>query len=171
MSTTQHSTLTGSTLHVCKGMDTATAGAIPVSLGGGTQRMSDQSSTPVNLYDNELRRPLIKDYGIVCNNIGNLGSSSTIDLTSGNYVSGTLNANCTLTFSNPSPTGNGCGFILELTQDATGSRTVTWPASVKWSSATAPTLSTGSSAKDILAFITRDAGATWYGFVSGQGMA
>ena len=37
-----------------------------------------------------------------------------------------------------------CNIILILVQDGTGSRTATWPATVKWPSGTAPTLSTGS---------------------------
>lgn len=172
MATAQHSALTGANLHICKGMDGASIeGAITVNTGTGTQAMSSTSSTPVNLYDNELRRPLIKDYGIVGSIKGNLGAAATVDLENGNYVTGTLNANCTFTFSNPSATGNGSGFILVLTQDATGNRTATWPASVKWNQGTAPTLSTGTSEVDILTFITSDAGTTWYGFTSGQAMA
>lgn len=172
MGTTQHSALTSTNLHICKGMDSASIeGAIIVNTGTGTQATTNTASTPVNLYDNELRRPLIKDYGIVANAKGNLGATATVDLTNGNYITGTMTANCTFTFSNPSATGNGSGFILVLTQDATGARTATWPASVKWNQGAAPTLSTGSSEIDILTFITSDAGTTWYGFVSGQAMA
>jgi hypothetical protein len=41
---------------------------------------------------------------------------------------------------------------LKVIQDATGSRAVTWPASVKWPSGTAPTLSTAANAIDIVTF-------------------
>ena len=170
MGTASHSGLTAANLHICKDMDTATAGAFIVSKGSSTQDTTENASTPGNMYDNEFRRPLMKDWGEVANNKGNLGATATIDIENGNYVSGTLSANCVFTFSNPSATGNGCTFTLELTQDSTA-RTVTWPAAVKWDGGTAPTLSTGSGEIDIFTFKTRDAGTIWYGFTDGQAMA
>lgn len=82
----------------------------------------------------------------------------------------TLTANATFTFTG-GETGWATSFTLVLRQDATGSRTVTWPASVKWNEATAPTLSTAASAVDVLTFLTTDGGTTWLGFVAGTGMA
>lgn len=79
----------------------------------------------------------------------------------------TLTANCTLTF----PTARaGQSFSLRLKQDGTGSRTVTWPASVKWDSGTAPTLSTAANAIDAFAFVSFD-GTRWEGFFSAKGLA
>jgi hypothetical protein len=76
----------------------------------------------------------------------------------------TLTANCTLTF--PTATA-GSSFTLVLVQDGTGSRTVTWPASImKWVGGTAPTLSTGAGKIDYLSFVCTD-GTNWAGFVSG----
>jgi hypothetical protein len=101
--------------------------------------------------------------------LGNTGASKTIS-TSGSYVTGTLTANCTFTF--PSPTnGTPYNFALELTQDGTGGRTVTWPASVKWPSASVPSLSTAAGAVDLLAFTSHDGGTTWYGVLIGTGFA
>ncbi len=78
----------------------------------------------------------------------------------------TLTANCTLTF----PTAvAGQSFTLILKQDGTGSRTVTWPDTVKWNGGVDPTLTTTASGVDILGFFTSD-GTNWYGFVSGQDM-
>ena len=48
---------------------------------------------------------------------------------------------------------------------------VSWPASVEWPAATAPTLTSTSNAVDVLVFQTVDGGTTWYGFVAGQGLA
>jgi len=59
----------------------------------------------------------------------------------------TLGANITFTFQTWQGPGN---FVLRLVQDGTGSRTVTWPASVKWPGGTAPTLSTAAGAVDII---------------------
>ena len=127
--------------------------------------------TNFNLADQVLQRPTIKDYAETGNAIGNTSSSQTIDIADGNVITATLAvATTTFTFSNPSTSGSGCSFTLILTQDGTGSRAVTWPASVDWASATAPTLSTGAADVDIFAFITVDAGTTWYGFTAGQDM-
>jgi len=52
-------------------------------------------------------------------------------------------------------------FVLKLTQDGVGSRTVTWPASVKWPGGTAPTLSTAAGATDIVRF--EKVGTYYYG--------
>lgn len=75
----------------------------------------------------------------------------------------TLTANCTMTF--PTPVA-GKSFVIELTQDATGGRTVTWPAGTRWAYGTAPVLS-GATKRDVISFICFN-GANWAGFVSGQ---
>lgn len=80
---------------------------------------------------------------------GNSGASDTIDWTLSNKQKSTLTANCTFTFTAPP---GPCSLILKLVQDATGSRTVTWPANVEWPAATAPTLTTTASRIDIITF-------------------
>lgn len=82
-------------------------------------------------------------------NNGNSGTAKTIDWTQGNKQRLTLTGNCTLTFTPPS---GACNLILKLIQDATGSRTVTWPASVKWVQRTAPVLTTTANYIDIISF-------------------
>jgi hypothetical protein len=76
-------------------------------------------------------------------------------------------ANCTFTF--PSAVA-GYSFTVELIQDASGFRAVTWPASVRWADSSAPTLSTGSNKRDLFSFLCTD-GSTWLGFVAGQNYA
>ena len=80
---------------------------------------------------------------------GNSGTAFTIDWTAGQKQTITLTGNCTFTFTAPLGPGN---FVLRLVQDGTGGRTATWPASVKWVGATAPTLSTSAGAVDIVTF-------------------
>jgi len=80
---------------------------------------------------------------------GNSGATKTIDWTAGNKQKITLTGNCTFTFTAPSGPAN---LILRLIQDGTGSRTITWPATVKWPEATAPTLTTTAAGIDIVAF-------------------
>lgn len=96
-------------------------------------------------------------------NTANTGTTYTINLSDGTIQLLTLTGNCTFTF--PTATA-GKSFMILLKQDATGSRTVTWPATVKWPSSTAPTLTTTASRLDKFVF-TAD-GTNWYGSNGGQ---
>ncbi len=93
----------------------------------------------------------------------NTGTAYTIDLANGSVQILTLTGNCTFTF--PTATA-GRSFILLLKQDGTGSRTVTWPAAVKWPGGTAPTITSTASKADKYIF-TAD-GTNWYGSNAGQ---
>lgn len=95
----------------------------------------------------------------------NATGATTLNLTNGNVFDTTLTGNATFTFSGAT-NGKACSFSLYLHQDATGNRTVTWPASVKWSGGV-PTLTTTPSAVDILVFETLNGGTTWYGSLVG----
>ena len=93
----------------------------------------------------------------------NTGTAYTIDLANGSVQILTLTGNVTYTF--PTATA-GRSFLLIEKQDATGSRTVTWPAAVKWPSGTAPTITSTASRSDLFGF-TAD-GTNWIGRVVGQ---
>jgi hypothetical protein len=77
----------------------------------------------------------------------NLSGAQAIDWSTGNQKRITLDGSTTLSFSNPA---GFCSLLLEINQDATGSRTITWPASVLWSSGTPPILSTAPNAIDVV---------------------
>ena len=99
-------------------------------------------------------------------------NATTVNCHNGNSFSHVLTENTTFTFSNPPASGTGYTFSIEIIQDASASGfTVTWPASVDWPAATAPTLTATASAKDVFVFTTRDGGTTWYGFTAGQALA
>lgn len=107
-----------------------------------------------------------KDIGYTAH--GNTGSTETFDALTG-WHSATLNA-ATVTFTFTGATsGLVAAMVLELAQDGTGGRLVTWPGSVVWPGGVAPTLSTAPAAVDILTFFSRDGGTTWYGFLAGGG--
>lgn len=89
---------------------------------------------------------------------GNSSTADTIDWKLGNKQKSTLTGNCTFTFTAPS---GPCNLLLRLAQDATGSRTVTWPAAVKWPAGVAPTLTTTASRVDIITFYYD--GTTYFG--------
>lgn len=93
----------------------------------------------------------------------NTSTAYTISLANGSVQILTLTGNCTYTF--PTATA-GQSFMLLQKQDATGSRTVTWPASVKWPASTAPTITSTASKGDKFVF-TAD-GTYWWGSVAGQ---
>lgn len=60
---------------------------------------------------------------------------------------------------------------LKVVQDSGASGyTVTWPTSVDWPAATAPTLTATASAVDQFVFYTYDGGTNWYGFTAGQAL-
>jgi len=114
--------------------------------------------------DNTVSRVNLKDYGEVTNAIGGTGGGTQdIDLTLGNCISATVDTSAnTFTFSNPTASDELCGFVLFLTNG--GSQTVTWPGTVDWPAATAPTLS--SSGVDIIVFQTIDGGTIWHGQIA-----
>lgn len=92
---------------------------------------------------------------------GDSGAADTIDFTKGNKQKSTLTGNCTFTFTAP---GGQCNLILRLIQDASGSRTVTWPGTVKWPQGNAPTLTTTANAVDVVALYWN--GTSYYGMAS-----
>jgi hypothetical protein len=94
----------------------------------------------------------------------NTGTAYTIDLANGSVQYLTLTGNCTYTF--PTPVA-GRSFILIQRQDGTGGRTVTWPASVDWPAATAPTLTSTANRVDKFVFTAID-GSNWLGSNAGQ---
>jgi hypothetical protein len=95
----------------------------------------------------------------------NASGATTLNLNNGNVFNSTLTGNTTFSFSGAT-NGSACSFTLYLRQDATGSRTVSWPASVKWSGG-APSLTSTANAIDILVFESIDGGTTWFGSLVG----
>ena len=96
-------------------------------------------------------------------------NAATINLRDGNVFTHTLSENVTYTFSNPAASGRASAFILKVVQDSSA-RTITWPTSVDWAAATAPTITATSAGVDVFAFITVDGGTNFYGFTLGQAM-
>jgi len=94
----------------------------------------------------------------------NTSTAYTIDLAGGSVQILTLTGNCTYTF--PTPVA-GKSLTLIQKQDGTGSRTVTWPASVKWPAGTAPTITATASKADKFVFTAIDS-SSWLGSVAGQ---
>ena len=101
--------------------------------------------------------------------VSSSSNAATINLRDGDNFTHTLSENVTYTFSNPAASGKVSAFTLKVTQDSTG-RAITWPSSVDWAAATAPTITTTNAGVDVFAFFTSDGGTTYYGFTAGQAM-
>jgi len=79
-----------------------------------------------------------------------------------------LDANITsLSIANIQTSGKTSSFVLILVADGVA-RTVIWPASFKWPSGTAPTITDTAGKRDIFTFFTADGGTTWQAFITGQ---
>ena len=103
--------------------------------------------------------------------------TTTFDCENANVFETQLDGATTVVFSNPPAAGTATdstayAMSLKVVQDSGASGyTVTWPTSVDWPSATAPTLTATASAVDQFVFYTYDGGTTWYGFTAGQALA
>tara|TARA_R110000772_G_scaffold223417_1_gene333925 strand:+ start:666 stop:1826 length:1161 start_codon:yes stop_codon:yes gene_type:complete len=86
------------------------------------------------------------------------GGTLTIDCSGSNVFTVTMNEDVT-TLDLTSPAQGQTVNIL-LTQDSTGSRLMTWPASFKWAGGTASILSTNANAEDLL--VITYLGTSWY---------
>ena len=96
-------------------------------------------------------------------------NAATLNLRDGNSFLHDLTENVTYTFSNPAASGKLSMFTLKVIQDSSA-RTITWPSSVDWAAATAPTLTATNNGVDVFVFFTIDGGTTYYGFTAGQAM-
>jgi hypothetical protein len=98
--------------------------------------------------------------------LGNTGAATTINLAAGTVFTATLTDNCTFTFANPNGTAStGSSFTLILTNDATPSRSIVWPATVQYSDGAVPARTETANAKDIWFFFTPDGGSVYYGSI------
>jgi hypothetical protein len=73
------------------------------------------------------------------------GATVTFDLATNNKHKVTIAGNRTMALSN---TTNIPAFIINIKQDGTGSRTVTWFSGITWAGGTAPTLTTTANKTD-----------------------
>jgi hypothetical protein len=133
------------------------------------QSSKKQDGDPYDMADALLTRADLKDYAETSTTPAIAGGGVTLDLESGNVFEVTLTEDVTdLAFTNPPVAGKAGSLTLILRQDAAGGRAVAWPGVVRWSGGLPPTVSGAADAVDIYAFVTRDGGATWYGFRGGQ---
>lgn len=92
----------------------------------------------------------------------NSSTAITLNLANGTFQNITLTNNTTITM--PTATA-GKSFVLLLSQDATGSRSVNW-STVSWPSSVAPAITSTANKKDLLSFFSD--GTNWYGVTVSQ---
>jgi|694.fasta_scaffold27378_3 hypothetical protein len=155
---------TSATLTVADGASLVTSGAYSLTL---TTTALTNVTLPTTgtlatlagaeaLTNKTLTNPTVTNYVETLYAIGNSSTAVTIDLANGTVQTVTMTGNCTFTM--PTATA-GKSFILIVSSGA-GSFAGTFT-SVKWPSATAPTLTTTASRWDILTFVAD--GTNWYG--------
>jgi len=127
----------------------------------GTTSTNIVFSTSPTITTAALTNPTVTNY-VETLYTANTGTAITVDLANGTVQNLTLTGNATITM----PTAvAGKSFIIILSQDATGSRTVTW-STVSWPGATAPTVTSTASKRDIYSFFSN--GTSWFGTTIGQ---
>ena len=126
-------------------------------------------SVPIDMQDQQLTRPELKDFSETSTSPAVSAGSLTLDLETGNVFEVTLSEDVTtLSLANPPAAGRAGSCALILKQDATGGRMLAWPSSVRWAGGSPPLVTPAAAAIDVYGFVTRDGGATWYGFPGGQ---
>ena len=156
-------TLAGTLAVTNGGTGGTTQATARTGLGLGT--MSTQDASAVAVTGGTVTNVTLQRYRETVTT----GSSSTtyaVDLSTANIFSISMTGNCTFTFTNPPVSGVSFSFMLILKQDGTGSRTATWPASVKYPNGSTPTLTTTANKTDIFNFITVDGGTVYFGALS-----
>jgi hypothetical protein len=147
-------TLTSGTLRIWLGDDTGTAATTAMSGGAFTGR----PMSPKFLGPTETAQA-----------ISISGTAVTFSVSSGQYITITLSANLD-TWNITWPAGVS-SFTLQLTQDGTGGRTVTWPSAWIWPSGNEVEQTSTASAIDRYVIDSPDGGTTVFAAGVGQAWA
>lgn len=107
--------------------------------------------------------------------VASAGSTETLNMGAGKFFYLILDANLTITLTNPPESGQLHQYLIALVQGGTGSYTVTWPANVYWAdtdgtpTTTDPALYTAVGAQNDVLLSTIDGGGTWGATMLGTG--
>lgn len=142
--------------------------ATALSIGGVATNAVSGTIAPASTSTNSATELVTKSYVDSGYQTATDGATVTFDLGNGGYRKHkvTLGGARTLAISNGIV---GQVFIIDLIQDATGSRTVTFFSTIKWAGGTVPTLTTTANKIDSFGFIVTSAG-NYQGYVIGQNL-
>lgn len=132
----------------------STSGAV-TSVGGQTGAVTYATSWAVGTGATAASNTDLDVSGTYAGNVVAV-SALDIDCSTGNYFTKSISANSTFTFSNI-PSSRAFAFTVEI--DVSGDRTISWPSSVSFPSATAPTLTSGKT--HLFFFVTNDGGTSF----------
>ena len=138
------------------------ATALPVTSGGTGATTSTGSGSVVLANNPTLARVTVTGNAQTTPVVVTFSATAmTVDCTLSNVFTTTFTANVTVapTISNPQ---DGQTINWFITQDGTGGRTMTWPASFKWPTGSSSTLSTAANAADLVTATYRSATGFWY---------
>lgn len=127
---------------------------------------ADQTFSAANLQmaDNIIQRPTLKDFGITHNDLTQSTGTVTCDMSTGSSFYFLLTENATIAITNPPPTGTLGQLVIRIKQDgAAGAYTVAWPAGVVWAGGSSPVMTTSNDAYGKFTLMTDDAGTSYYG--------
>ena len=128
-----------------------------------------QEGIPINLQDQQLTRPELKDFSETSTTPVVSSGSLTLDLETGNVLEVTLTEDvASLVLANPPAAGRAgsCSFIVR--RDGTGGRSLAWDGAIRWPSGEPPAITGAANAVDVNSLVTRDGGVSRYGFLGGQ---
>lgn len=150
--------------------DLASASTARTNLGLGTAAVDDRATT-AQVQAGTANKVVEPDKLVASAAPQTLtdGAAITWDMSLGYNAKVTLGGNRTLAVSNPVL---GMTYCLGVIQDATGSRTMTWPSSFDWGTTGAPTLTTTASKRDRITLFCTDASTPKFdAFLSGKGFS
>ena len=128
-----------------------------------TLQVTGISTLAANLVmaNNFITRPVLAGYSEHEVSNAAVTGTFTLDFSTANFFDLTLTGNTTISPSGIPANTRMVSATLACKQDATGGRTITWPAGTKFPGGTSPPGTTTASAIDIWSIMTYDAGNTY----------
>lgn len=156
LGTASLATLTAFARTLLDDADAATARATLGALGASDLSTHEADTTNIHGIADTSKVPILGTQALT--------DAATVawDVSLGAFATLTIGGNRTL--GNPTNLKAGASYVLKVTQDGTGSRTLAYSSAYKWTGSLAPILSTAIGAVDILTFLTD--GTNMYGVIA-----
>jgi len=128
-----------------------------------TMQVGGVTTLAANLVmaNNFITRPVLAGYSEHEVSNAAVTGTFTLDFATANFFDLTLTGNTTISPSGIPANTRMVSATLVAKQDATGGRTITWPAGTKYAGAVSPPATTNANAVDIWSIMTYDAGNTY----------
>lgn len=157
-------TLTGTLAVANGGTGGATASSARTSLGLGTASVLNET-TSAQYRSNTAGKALSTNQVWAAADYVILTDAATISVDMSAFINATVTLGGNRTLGNPTNTKNGQSGVIEIVQDATGSRTLSYGSNWEFAGGTAPVLSTTANATDALYYTVRSSTRIWASLV------